>query len=432
MQKGKRSSERVKVYFPYPDIKPLILPPDCQARFFRPAEWSGGDRYPKTAQAALENPIQSSRLRDLAKGKSRVLIVSDDNTRPTSVKELLPALLRELSEGGILRRNIELIMALGSHRPMSPEEMSAKLGEDVVRDYRVHNHLWSDARNLKYLGTNEQGVPIWVNRILRQFDLVVGVGSIMPIDICGFSGGGKILVPGLCGEQTVDRMHWDRVNIPTEKILGQAENPIRCSIDELARRAGLSFIVNVVLNARDEVVGVFAGDMIAAHRAGCALAREVYGVRFDRDFDIVIADSHPFDIEFWQANKALDTAGEVVAKGGVVILVTPCYEGLSRTHGEQIRKIGYPPIETIKRLVEQGQIPNKVVAVHMFQVSRVAVEKAKLILVSGGLDRTDVERFGFRWAPDPDSALAMAMRLVGKQPHIAVLQGAARMLARRN
>lgn len=324
--------------------------------------------------------------------------------------------------------DVEFIMSLGTHRPMTGAEMCAKLGGDIVKRYRVHNHNWKDTETLEYLGKTAHGVPIWLNKILRRFDLVVGLGSIMPIDVCGFTGGGKILVPGLSGEETVDQIHWVRVNVPSEEVLGKADNPIRQSIDTMARKAGLDFIVNVVVNAAGNIVGAFAGDMIAAHRAGCKLAKQVHGVRFAREFDIVIADSHPFDIEFWQANKALDTAGEVVKEGGVVVLVSPCYEGISRTHAAQIREFGYPSIDTIKWLVDTGRLKQKVVGVHMYQVSRVAVEKARLILVSPGISSAEAQKMGFYWAPDPDTAFEMAVKLVDREPDIAVLREAARML----
>jgi nickel-dependent lactate racemase len=167
--------------------------------------------------------------------------------------------------------------------------------------------------------------------------------------------------------------------------------------------------------------------MVTAHRAGCEIALKVYGVEIPHEFDIVIADSFPFDIEFWQANKALDTAGEVVKKGGAVILVSPCYEGFSRTHSE-ILEFGYLPIETIKNLVKSGKIKHKVVGVHMIQAGTVAVEKAKLILVSTGIKKDEAEKVGFLWAQNAQEAFSKALKIVGKNPCIAVLKNAARML----
>jgi nickel-dependent lactate racemase len=168
---------------------------------------------------------------------------------------------------------------------------------------------------------------------------------------------------------------------------------------------------------------------VEAHRAGCRGAERVFGVKVPKKYDIVIADSHPFDIEFWQANKALDTAGQVVSQGGVVILVSPCREGLSQSHAPEIRRFGYPPLARIKQLVESGQIKHRVVGVHMAQVSAVATEKARLILVSTGVGRQEAESLGFSWAPSPGEALEMALGMIQGRPDIAVLEGASRMLA---
>ncbi len=418
----------MKIFFPYGDVPPLTIPDGCDPWVFSLPDCRCPRAGLEGVRAALENPIQSARLRDIARGKERVLIVVDDHTRPTPVRVCLPLILRELDRAGIEAGRIEFLTALGTHRPMTAPEIAGKLGPEVAGRYRVHTHDWKNPETLEYLGETAQGVPIRVNRKLRESAVVVGVGSIMPIDVCGFSGGGKLLVPGLSGEDTVDQMHWARVNLPAGQVIGRADNPIRDSIDFMARKAGLAFIVNVVLDAGGNIAGAFAGDMVAAHRTGCATAARVYGVRFTREFDIVVADSHPFDIDFWQANKALDTAGEFVARGGVIILVSPCREGLSRTHAGLIREFGYQPIEAIRRLVDTGRLRQKVVGVHMAQVSRAAVEKAGLILVSSGIGRCEAQRLGFRWAPDPDTAFRMALELVGRAPEVAVLKDAARML----
>jgi nickel-dependent lactate racemase len=421
----------VKVHFPYPAVPDLTIPDSLSP-----------DRYslPRTltsaapaalVQQALEAPLGTPRLQELARGRKRVLIVSDDVSRPTPVARFIAPVLDELAAAGVRDREVRVIMALGTHRPMTRPEIEAKLGPEAAGRFEVLNHDWSDPASLEYLGDTEQGDPVWINRVVRQSDLVIGLGAVMPIEICGFTGGGKILVPGLSGEATVDSMHWTRIGVPSGRILGRPDNPIRASIDALARKAGLDFILNVVLNGGNQVVAAAAGDMVQAHRAACTAAREVYGVPVGREYDIVIADSHPFDIEFWQANKALDTAGQFVRPGGVVVLVSPCREGISRPHGSQILELGYPRVEDIRRLVEAGKIRHRVVGVHMAQVSAVAVEKARLILVTDGISAEEVRRIGFTWAPTPQEAFQRALSLVGGRPAVAVLEGAARMLVLR-
>jgi len=414
--------------FPYPETEPLHIPENLPVTRLSVPSMEPQDSEEEIVRKALSAPIGTPTLSELARGKRGALIVVDDVSRPTPIHRFAPSVLGELKTAGLSEEKIEFMVALGTHRAMTPAEMADKVGSDIVNRFPVHNHDWQDREKLEFLGTTEQGAPVWINKRVRRADLVIGLGAIMPIEICGFTGGGKILVPGLSGPETVDSMHWTRIDVPGEEILGKAENPIRASIDTLAREAGLDFIVNVVLDPTNRIVGAVAGDMVEAHRAGCRIAERVFGVPVPRKYNIVIADSHPFDIEFWQANKALDTAGQVVRDGGVVILVSPCREGLSQSHGREIRRFGYPPLARIKQLVERGEIRHRVVGVHMAQVSAVATEKARLILVSSGIGRREAEALGFSWAASPREALEMALNMTREQPDIAVLEGASRML----
>jgi len=417
----------VKIKFPYPDFDPLNIPDSYKPQIFDLAEVKAEKSEIEIVKKAIENPIESKPLRLLAAGKKRVLIVAEDISRPTEICEFVNLVLDELTAAGVKDSQIEFIMALGTHRYMTEDEIAQKLGSDVAKKFKVHNHDWKNPECLKYIGDTDQAVPVWINKLVSESDLVIGLGSIIPIDICGFTGGGKILVPGVSGQITVDQMHWTRIDVPSHHILGKADNPIRTSIDSLARKAGLDFILNVILNADGKIAGAVAGDMVAAHRTGCRIAKKIFAVNIPRKFDIVIADSHPFDSEFWQANKALDTAGEVVRKGGVVILVSPCDEGFSRSHPE-ILEFGYLPVKTIKDLVNSGKIKHKVVGVHMIQASTVAVEKAKLILVSTGITKTETEKVGFLWAKTVQQAFEQAVQIVGNKPAVAVLKNASRML----
>jgi nickel-dependent lactate racemase len=415
------------IAFPYKEFGDIHIPDNFLAELFDLPPITSDKVGIDVVCEALAKPIGSARLCDCAKGKKKVLIISDDIHRPTPVREFLPAVLGELFAAGLKHRNIEFLLALGTHRPMTRDEMVVKLGDEIVRKFEVQNHLWDNPELLDFVGNTDSGVPVWVNKKVAQADLVIGLGAIMPIEVCGFTGGGKIIVPGVCGEITNSQMHWTRVDVPHHEIIGKADNLIRACIDQLARKAGLDFIVNVILDANQKIVYAVAGDMIAAHRHGCEIAMKVYGVEFDREYDIVIADGYPFDIEFWKVNKALDTAGIVVKKGGVVIIVSPCYEGFSRTHHEML-KFGYLPTEAVKELVNSGQITHKVVGVHMIQVGTVAVEKARVILVTTGISKQDIEKAGLLTSPTPQDAFEKALGMVGKNPSVAVLKNAARML----
>lgn len=422
----------MEIGFPYPDVPPLLIPEANFMGLYAAPELVAHGEPADLVGAALRSPIGSLTLAELAKaarpgGARSALVVVDDISRPTPVHSFLPPLLDELRSGGVPEDGIEFLLALGSHRPMARAEIENKVGREIAARYPVYNHDWKDPAACELIGRTAQGVEVWINRRVARADLVVGVGRIMPIEVCGFTGGGKILVPGVCGKLTNDEMHWTRMNVPDREVIGTRDNPIRASIDALARAAGLDFIVNVVMDSRGRVQHAVAGDMVEAHRRGCDLARKVHSVAIPREADIVVADSHPFDIEFWQANKALDQAGLVVRKHGALILVSPCTEGFSATHRE-IVDLGYPPVDEIRRMVAKGLIPSKVVAVHMAQVSRVARDRATVILVTGGITEADVRKVGLEYAATPQQALDRAFAIVGKAAKVAVLRGAAEML----
>jgi nickel-dependent lactate racemase len=376
---------------------------------------------------AVAHPVGVPPLATLAAGRRRVLIVCDDVSRPTPVAAMLPPVLDALHEAGVPDSGIEFMMAIGTHRFMTRPEMEAKLGPNIVSRYPAHNHDWQDPSACAYMGKTDQGVEVWINKKVAAADLVIGIGRIMPIDVCGFTGGGKILIPGVCGKVTNDDMHWTRVALDDRDILGRRDNPVRASIDALALQAGLAFIVNAVMDRHRRVAQIVAGDPGEAHRHGCELAMAIHAVRLPRAADIVVADSYPFDIDFWQANKALDQAAHAARRGGVVILVSPCREGFCATHREML-DFGYGSVADIKAHVAAGRIRHKVVAVHMIQVSKVAREKAHVILVTSGIPEADVRRAGLDFAPTPQAALERAFDRVGRNAKVAILEGAAEML----
>lgn len=413
--------------FPYEDVPELEVPDRNLTGVYRTPEAGPGRTPAELTAQALEKPTGTAPLRDLARGRRSVLIVCDDVSRPTPVHALVPPVLGTLRDAGVPDAAIAFLMALGTHRPMTRREIEDKLGRSVAASFAVYNHDWQDPGACADLGRTEQGVQVWINRRVVAADLVIGIGRIMPIDICGFTGGGKILVPGVCGKLTNDDMHWTRIDLDDAQIIGRRDNPVRASIDAMARKAGLDFIVNCIMDVHRRVAHVVAGDLVEAHRRGCQRAVALHGVAIPEPADIVVADSYPFDIEFWQANKALDQASFAVRPGGVLILVSPCSEGFSATHAE-ILEFGYPPVEEIKALVNEGRIPSKVVGVHMAQVSRVARSRAHVILVTSGIRREDVERAGLGFAATPQEALASAFRRMGRHAGVAVLKGAAEML----
>jgi len=412
----------MEISFPYySDIPPVNVPDKNLLGVYQPPEVEPGAPVSDLIRRAFENPIESQRISDLARGAKRVLILTDDYTRKTPVKEVLSALIPELDAAGISRSDIRILIALGTHRPMTDAEVAAKFGRDVCRSFEILNHDWRNQERLVDYGITEAGTPIRVNRAVEEADFIFGIGQIVPHRIAGFSGGGKIIQPGICGEETTAQTHWRSAMCPGSEILGVADNPVRLEIESVAERVGLAAIANAVCDSDGRLMDMFVGHPVGAHRAGAELSKQVYGVRIPEPADILVIDSYPMDIDLWQGAKALYAGELAVKKGGVAILVSPCPEGVSRTHGLILQEGYRRSWETIS-LVESGRIADKIVAAHLVRVGRVIKDNGVGILISPGISRLDTKRLGFRYAAAPQQALDMAFELKGEDASVLVIR----------
>ncbi|MCD6518448.1 MAG: nickel-dependent lactate racemase, partial [Anaerolineae bacterium] len=363
-------------------------------------------------------PIGGPPLRELARGARKVLIVADDGTRLTPTERILPVLLEELNAVGISDEAITLLIALGTHRAMTPSEIEQKFGREVVGRVQVLNHNAFEPSLLVDLGTTPGGVHVQVHRLAPEADLVIGVGSIVPHHIPGFSGGAKIIQPGICGEQTTGEVHLLSVRHPFS-LLGRQENQVRQEMEAIAEQAGLRMIVNVVLDRQGRVAGVFVGEPRAAFRQGVSLSRRIYGVEVPGQADIVVASSHPCDSEFWQAHKTLYPAELCVRPGGTIIVVTPCPEGVSATHPEVLEFASWPKAE-IDAAIRAGKMDDLVAGALTLAWAGTR-EKAEVFLVSGGISPEEARALGFRPFPSVQDALGAAFARHGPDARVMVL-----------
>ncbi len=289
---------------------------------------AGHDKPPLTDEeirAAVQNPIESPRLREIARGKERVVILFDDPTKPTPTHHIVPFVLDELHEGGIRDDQIRFLCGPGTHRPLSTPEFVTKLGADVVAHYPVYNH--NPYENVVYVGTTSRGTPMYINREVASCDLRLAIGSIIPHQAAGFGAGGKIILPGVAGIETITSHHSRMRQEPYGATLGVGKvdgNQFRLDIEEGARLGGLQFKVDCVLNNRREVVGLFAGDFVAEHRAGVRLAREVYHTELVGDADVLVSNAYPDEHQF---NRAVWLAPHCLKEGGDLVVIGWSHEG---------------------------------------------------------------------------------------------------------
>jgi len=377
-------------------------------------------------EAALVAPIAQSPLEAWVKPKDRVVIVSDDTTRLTPVHRMLPALLRHLNVAGVPNANISCIMALGTHRYMTETEMRAKVGDAIFGQIQVFNHEWRNPQALADLGTSSQGTPLLVNRAVVEANVVIGLGTIVPHHISGFSGSSKIIQPGVCGDRTTAETHLLSCKSGGDSYLGIEDNPVRRDMDDMADRVGLRTIFNAVLNDAGDVVGLFYGATRPTFKAGVKLAREIYGVEYQEIPDIVLANSHPCDLDFWQSHKSLYPAQRMVRPGGTIIVCTPAPEGVSPVHTQLLGFTAWSS-QTIKAAYRDERLTNGVACALAIAWARVR-EQASVINYSPGITPEEKAKLGHTHASTLAWAVKEALRRQGPDARLTVLTHAPELL----
>jgi nickel-dependent lactate racemase len=411
----------VKIDFPYPgyeQIQPVEVPDANLMGVYSPRSFDTVDEQ-KALSEGFSKPFGAPRLRDAVRGAGSALILIDDGTRKTPVPKILPHLFEELHQAKIRDDKIEFLQAPGTHRPMTQDELKTKLGEFYGK-YKVHEHHYKDEKSLHDFGTTRDGTRVTANKLLTQFDFVIGVGSIVPHRVKGLSGGAKIAFPGVAGKEIMERNQWEASMHMPETVMGVPENPMRLRMEEAARMAGLKYLVNVVYDIKDRVVGCFCGDIVEAHREGCKCSREVYAVHMPTRCDILIIDAHSADRDFWQSAKGPYAGTMAVKDGGSMICVAPNPEGVAKNH-ENLLQIGYKPHAQIVQMVQSGKVDDLVGVAILADVCQI-IDKTDCIMVSPGVKPEEAKKLGFRYAANVQEALKMALKKQGENARIAVLR----------
>jgi nickel-dependent lactate racemase len=284
----------------------------------------------RAVEEALSRPIGTPRLRDLVQPGQTVALVVTDITRKLPEEIILPLLLKELEGGGIRKRDITAVVATGTHRPNTPEELREKFGE-VVDEIAFINHDPWNRQGLINLGFSEGGIPLVFNRMVAQADIRISTGVIETHLFAGYSGGVKSIAVGVAGEETIGATH--NYQMLQETRIGIIEgNEFRRFLTEATQAIGLHFIVNVVQTGKKEVVRVVAGDSVKAFHEGVKTARNLYEVEIDQPGEIVVSGvSYPKSRDLYQATRAANVVvfgpRPVVVKGGAILIPAPCEDG---------------------------------------------------------------------------------------------------------
>jgi nickel-dependent lactate racemase len=330
--------------------------PDALTTIIEPTHTPGLADEHAAVLAALEKPIAVRPLREWVKPTSRVCILFTDITRATPNERLIPWLLGCLPD--VPRENITLLNSLGTHRPNSRVELEQMLTPPVVQNYRVLNHEPENLSALIPLGTTRDGTPALLNRHFVEADVRIVTGFIEPHFFAGFSGGPKGIMPGVAGQQTVMSNHGAKNLGDPNATFGVTQgNPIWEEMRDIALRAGPSFLLNVSLNEQRQITGVFAGDLLAAHRAGYEFVRQSAMQRFAAPFDIVVTTNsgYPLDQNLYQAVKGMSAGARVLKPGGTLILACECRNGVpANCSFDQILRSAASPEELLTLLATPG------------------------------------------------------------------------------
>ena len=286
---------------------------------------------PGAIQEALRNPIESAPLAEKVKPGDTVAIVHTDITRATPNDRLLPVLLSELEAAGVNRTDITLLNALGTHRPQTEAELRMMLGDQIVDNYRCLQHDAFDDANLVSMGETSLGHPVRINRHYLEADVKILTGFIEPHFFAGFSGGPKGVLPSIAGVESVLSNHGRHMIAHANAAWGITQgNPIWEEMREIALLTKPTFLLNVTLNANHQITGVFAGELLPAHSAGCAFVKENAMAGVDQPFDIVITTNsgYPLDQNLYQTVKGMSAANEIIREGGAIIMAAACEDGI--------------------------------------------------------------------------------------------------------
>lgn len=392
------------------------------------AKAADGSSEREIIAAALAAPIASPPLEELARGKKRVVIITSDHTRPVPSRLTLPPMLAAVRKASP-RAHISILIAVGSHRPTSRLEMVEKFGEDLVNSEEIINHDPHDPAALVCLGQLPSGGDLWLNRLVAEADLLLADGFIEPHQFAGFSGGRKSVLPGIAGLKTVLASHNAEFTVHPQARPGNLDgNPFQTDMLHAARAAGLAFILNVTLDRNKAVSAAFAGEVNAAHLAGCRHVTELCAVKAAPSPIVLTSNGgYPLDQNIYQAAKSIMTADLTCAEGGIIIAVNECSDG----HGSEAFYQTFKRASSLDDLLagikarrRDETLPDQWV----IQLTASILLKRTVIMVSMAPEEM-VKSFGMFPASDLQSALDLAGNMLGDQnAPIAVLPEAASMI----
>jgi lactate racemase len=394
-----------------PDMRTTVIEPD-----FRPAV---PDQH-ATLVAALRSPIGSPPLGEIVRPGQRVAISVCDITRAQPREAMLRALFAEMP--AVRPDDVTILVATGTHRANTPDELARMLGPEIAARYRVVNHDSRDPASLAPAGTTSTGVRVQLNRAWLDADIRITTGFVEPHFFAGFSGGPKMVAPGLAGLETVMTLHDARRIAHPNATWGITDgNPIHDDIREIARLAPPHFAVDVALNREQRITRAFAGELLEEHRAACAYVKDTAMRAVPAPFDVVLTTNagYPLDQNLYQAVKGMSAAAKIVKPGGTILCAAECRDGLP-SHGSygQVLASATSPRALLDLITSPGySTPDQ----WQVQIQAQIQLKASVGVKAGGLGPAELRAAHFTPVDDLSEAVRTALARAGRDATLCVL-----------
>jgi nickel-dependent lactate racemase len=372
-------------------------------------------------EEVLGRPTGSRPLSELAAGRANACILVSDITRPVPNELILKPVLRALEWAGIRRDRITILIATGLHRPNLGAELVEMFGAEMVERYRIENHHGTVQEEHVYLGTTPRGVPVWLDRRYVEADLKIATGLIEPHLMAGYSGGRKLICPGIAHLDTVKVWHGpDFLEHPNADCGILDGNPVHEENTRIARMAGCDFIVNVAMDAQRRVTKVVAGDMEQAFLEGVRFVEQVVRAEVAEPVDVVVTSSagYPLDTTFYQAVKGLTGALPIVKQGGTIILAASLSEGVGSPEFRRIMQENDSLQSFHRRILGKDYF-----VMDQWQLEELAkvCRRAKVKVVSDGLDAATLRSCFVEPVSSVEAAVAESLAEYGPNARLAVI-----------
>ncbi|MFX1478290.1 MAG: nickel-dependent lactate racemase [Promethearchaeota archaeon] len=404
-----------------PDWNTTILHPTVQKVLIDPI---------KEIKQAIRHPLEGESLNKIIKNRSekkQICIVVSDATRPVPSHIILQALMEELNECGIKDDQIVVIIATGLHRSSREEELTRILGKYLKKRLNVINHVASDKSSLKYLGVTKEKIPIFLNKYYYESDLKIITGYVEPHFFFGFAGGRKSIVPGIAGEETIQANHSaENISSPYSRFGIYKENPMHQNSMEITEMIGVDFAVNVCINEHHQIVKVAAGNYKSVHENLVNYQLDYIFKEIKEPYDIVICGNggYPLDLNLYQGVKSMAIGEMAVKKGGTIISVNECSDGIGHEHFKQLICSGMNP-----RLLYNKILKGEIVVPDQWEIQILAriLMNTEIVIVSE-LKENEIGNIGLKYAKTVEDGIKVALEKHGLNASILILPNGPQVL----